>query len=290
MKSNLRNLFLVFLLLMLFSSLNKKNISAQTSTPAPQDSHTNEDAFNDAFKTYQLKIEDYNKIHTDYAFYRAQFIKYRTLQSQTDAIDATKKMLQTRDDVVIAYLNVLDHRFDFTIGITDVDVAGYKKQLASEMAWFDNHRQNVESAGTLSDLVADSNSANKRYTSDTSLFYQIASDVAFGRLIDYTDRTKTTFSGLNDKLDKIRNETDEVYQFSPYKFQILDRWIFEAESRIARNDEKIVSIRNGISAMLKGVTPIGYSSMVSTLGQSQLYLKETISYMKEVIQSVKTGE
>lgn len=262
-----------------------------SQTPTPDPTQENRDLFNEGFKEYQQKFEDYNKAHEDYSFYRAQYQKFNTLASKQDMYEATKKMLQARDDVVIAYFKALDLRLGFTIGISDTALDGFKKTIAAETQWFSDHRDRIGSAGTLEDLIKDSNSASVRFNSDTAFFYQLLGALSYGKVSDYTDRTGEILTPLKDKLEQIRSDSREGYSFSSDKFQALDRWIFDADSRMIRSGEKLADASIKISSLtrLRG-SASSYNAVLNVLGEAQLYLKETTSYMKEVIRSVKTGE
>lgn len=279
------------LILVLFVGLTPKLIYSQTPTSAPGINPL-EVEYSNTYKDYLTKQENYNKAHEDYLFKRAQYTKYQTLQSQQDAFTATQTMLKARDEVVIGYLNTLKAKMKAGTGISDTRLQGLNTRIDQEISWFSDHENKLSSAGTLNDLFGDSNEAQTEFNASNSLFYEVLSTVADGKVSDYASRTDDLFSRLKMKLDAIRTDTRDGYSFSPDKFQTLDRWVYETDGRITRSKEKSSQVDVLMLSFAKKGTMFGgtYNSIISVLGDEQLLLNDAFSFMKEIIISVKTED
>ena len=252
---------------------------------------TSEVTFADSYKTYQEAIEAYQIAHQDYILKRSQYLRFKTQTAQTAAHDSTAAMLQARDGAVIRYSLALKARVNEAIGVTQARKDALNFKIDEEVLWFSDHKERVPSAGTLDDLVKDSNEAKTRFEGNEGLYYEILANVGLGKINDFILRMEEQVIDLREKVDEIRSEERDDFRFSDRKLQILDRWIFEAETRIIRAKEKRAEAENlitGLSTVQKGSGLSKYNDVVKTLGESQLFLKEAAAFLQEIIREIKT--
>jgi hypothetical protein len=253
---------------------------------------TTEEAFTSAYSQYNEKLADYNKARDDYVLARAQYLKFKTQRSETDAFNATLRFLQTRDEVVVLYLDTLEKKLDAAVGVSNAQNSALKFAISEEKQWFNQHKVNLLSAGTLKDLVADSDKAEDRYQEDHALFYQVLSVVSFGKVIDYQERSEELIMVLKDRLEGIKNEEVDGYKLSFDKSQTIDRWLVESENKIARSEEKQVKIEDEMLKFednkKKARASSIYNSVLKIATESRQLLKESTTMLLEVIREVKT--
>lgn len=248
--------------------------------------------YDDVYAEYTGSIEEYNKAHAEYILRRAQYLKFQSLKSRQDAYNATLIMLEKRDDIVISYLNVLRKKIEEGIGISDTKKESLFLSIEEEIDWFSNHKDNLSTTGSLNDLVSDSKLAADRWLKITPLAYEVMAVLSQGKVTNFDSRIDDVFSETKKILDIVRNDNRDGYSFSSYKLQILDRWIFEADGKIARSRTKQSEADVLIIEMTtskKKVTDT-YSSIISKLTESQLYMKETNLFLKEIVKQIKTEE
>ncbi len=241
--------------------------------------------YNDAYAQYTSRQAEYQKAHDEYVLRRSQYLRFKSLQSEKDARDATVAMLGTRDEVVIAYLSVLQKRLEETTGLTDAGKKVYLTQLTDEKTFFKDHKAKIPSAGTLDDLVADSNLASNRYKDDQKLLYQILFAIANGKITDLRTRLSDNLNNIKSKIETIRNETRPEYTFDLDKLQKIDRYVFESENKLARSEEKQISAQD--TTNIRDFTSDTYTQKLGQLGEAQQLLKEASSYMREIINEVE---
>jgi len=243
--------------------------------------------YNDAFLQYNLKMEEYKKAHETYVLKRAQYIKFKSLQSEKEAHDATVLLLQTRDDVTIYYINAIKLRMQETAGVTDEQKTVMMGLLDQETKFFSDHKARIPSTGTLQDLVTDSNLAKDEMKKAEPVFYQTLFTISDGKLTDMRARLGDNFTQLKAKIDMIRNETKPEYQFSLEKMQSIDRFIFESENKIERADDKKTQAEAIKPNDRQAFTAQDYTQRLGVLAEAQQLLKEASSFLKEIVSEVK---
>lgn len=248
--------------------------------------------FTAAFEKYNQSVENYQTLHDDYVLARAQYLRFGTQKSKTEAEDVTTNMLQARDDVVIDYLYLLEARLNTTVGVEPARRESMVLKLDEEISWFSDHRDSLTSAGDLEDLVSDSDEAKDHYNATLPLFYETLANVSYGRVTDYRNRLEDILNESKSKLDEIRNE-DEKNSFSFEKFQTLDRWVFESENLISRSsdkqndaDELLNELSTGKRRNNKYISL--YNQILTDLTDSQQLLKDATGYLGELLKEVKT--
>jgi len=285
----LKALAFAFLFYVLCSMFYVLPVWSQEAVPAQ------ETAFDRQYSDYQAQIKEYELKHSDYILKRSQYLRFKTLTSQEDAIDATGEMLFARADVVASYLKTLKEKLKEGEDIPADFEARITVSIDDELVWLSSHKGETATAETLKDLEGSSLESSERFSSSQNLaFYETLSAIALGKVLGYEKRTQDLFDGLKKKLDEIRSDSRDEYSFSSNKFQILDRWMFDAETRIERSKQRSVSVSTLFSqknTKSKRTNALSlYNQTLTTLGQSQLYLKEANTFMGEVIRELKTAE
>lgn len=247
--------------------------------------------FANAYKEYTLRVESYKVAHDEYILARSQYLKFKTLTSENNAKEATIRMLEARDEVLIKYLVALKVRIDEIKGTSNETRESLFLRLDEEMKWFLDHKDHLSSAGTLDDLVSDSDKAKKRFESIDPLIYEALSTISSGRLNNLKERLNNIFSDVRNKINEIKEEEREEYKFSTRKIQIIERWISETESRIARGEEKRAEAKTLISGITgKGKSVDRYNEVLTKLNEGQQYFREASLNVVEIISEIKTAE
>lgn len=260
--------------------------------PLAVHSQNAEPNFDAAFESYTQSKELYDSAHEDYVFARAQYLRFRTLKSRTDARDATLRMLEARDDVVITYLEALSTRLGGAMGLTPERKSNLFVKLTTEKDWFTEHKAGLSSAATPEDLADDSDEAKARFDQIVPLFYETLATTAFGKTTDMRDRVRQLNTQLRQKVDELKLEERDDYKFSSDKLLRLDRWLFESENRLVRVDDKLNESEVLISQINSNqrFNIATYNNSLTRLEEGRGYMNEALSFLKEVIKDVKTEE
>ena len=244
------------------------------------------------YQEYSLKVEEYRRSRDEYILARSQYLKFKTLTSQNTAKEKTITFLQARDEVVVSYIKTVIEKLKKTQGIPDATRDAVINRLNDEVNWFSDHKGRVSAAGSLEDLVSDSDEAKKRYELIGPQFFEALSVVSSGRVNRFRERLDDTFASVKDKVTEIREEDREEYKFETRKLEIIDRWIFDTEGRIIRSQEKLVEADGLIAGFTSPKTrgASNYNEVLEVLGESQQYLKEASLFVKEIIREIKTED
>jgi hypothetical protein len=241
--------------------------------------------FKEAFLQLNLRMEDYNKAHDEYVLRRSQYLRFKSLQSESDARAATADLLKKRDDVVIAYLVSLKLRMAETPGITSDQKSPLDIRIDEEIDFYKDHKANVPSAGSLTDLVEDSQKAQTRYKENEDLFFNTLFIVSNGKVSDFYTRLTESLTGIKAKVGLIREEQRDEYKLSQTKLDAIDRFIFESENKLVRAQEKQLEAFKTTPGQKYSAD--NYSERLRTLTDAQGYLREVSSFLKEVINQMK---
>ena len=248
--------------------------------------------FDKTYQEYNLVLDEYKKLHTEYVLKRAQYLRFKTLKSKEESFDATLTMLQARDDVVVSYLLALKSRLSEATGVADGKRNALNIRINQKSGWFSEHREVLISAGTLGDLVKDSSEAKEEYVQVITLSYEVLATMSEGKIVDFNERLSTLFEAVEKKLGEIESEEREEYVLSTRKLQVIDRWMFDSENRFVRGEEKQVEAENTLSlfAGQKGSALEKFNRITSTLGEARLFYKEVSTFLKEVIVEIKVAD
>ncbi len=244
--------------------------------------------FQKAYKDYVFMYDLYKKSHSDYLLARSQYQEAKTLAAQTKARDAAVAMLQARDDVVITYLTALRMRLSESEGIADPDREGLYNRLDGQIAWYKDHKDSIPSAGTLDDLVKDSDEAKDHFSTTEPLSYEVLATVPVGKVEVLREK-------LNNILVEIKIKVEEIRSKGDHDTSITERWILETENKITRSLDKeieaqklIVELQTPSDKYKTQSREKTYNNVIALLQESNQFLREASSYMREIVKSIKT--
>ncbi|MFC1649803.1 hypothetical protein ACFL2C_03785 [Patescibacteria group bacterium] len=248
-----------------------------------------------AFDVYQLIFDDYKSAHEDYVLARSQYQRFQTLTSQNNARNATIRMLEERDEVTIKYLEALKKKL---ISVETIE-SGRRDRLISqideEINWFSGHKERLSSAGTLEEVVEDSNEAKERYDLLQSVVFESLSVVPYSDTVRLGERLDENFADTKEIVNQIRAESREEYRFDTEKLERIDKWIFDTESKIERGKEKLAEAQLTLDSFSEGQEARGrstheqvYGNMIREITESIRDMKDASLFNKEIMKEIKT--
>jgi hypothetical protein len=265
---------LSFLLLLTSCFLLLTQTLAQSPT-------TTEFNFDRAYQDYLYNYNLYRSAYQDYLVAQNEYQKYKTLSSQTKFLETAKTMLLTRADTVKTYLTALRMKLRETTGIINYQQNLYYVKLDDEVAWVDSYKQSLPSAGSLDDLGQLSSQMEGKSNLYHYLAYKTIGVVVCARESALKEHVQDVISRLENQINQIRNEGRNT--------DVLERWLIEAKQKFARAEEKFTQAQNIYGSITENPSSQtnGYNSAGVALEQSNQYLKETITSLKEIIREIK---
>ena len=238
-----------------------------------------------AYQDYTYNYSIYRRAHNDYVLAKGQYLSYKTLKSKTNAYDKTLAMLQARDEAIKTYLTALRLKLVETEGVPSLERDALFGRIDTEVAWYEDHRGRLASAGSLEDLVVNSEEVKDKYTSTEILYYQTLASILAGKENDFRERLMAVISDIKDKVAEIRQNQDK-------NTRKIERWVLEAELRLTRSQEKTFDAQSVISELKERDRDKFkiYNESRELITESHQYLKEASSFLKEIIDEAKTSD
>lgn len=241
--------------------------------------------FNKAYQDYLYNYDIYQKAHSDYDIARSQYLASQTISAQTKAQEATAAMLVDRDQALNTYLSALRQKLKESAGIDNSTKDGIYSQIDTEIAWYSDHKSKISSAGSLDDLVADSNDASNQFKQTELLIYKVLVTISIGTTTDYRDRVRSEIDALRTKISEIKVNGDK-------NVDPVERALTDAEDRLSRSTEKEAEAQTLLLKMKPSDKDklSSYNSVELSVGESLSYIKEANSIIKDSIRQIKTAD
>jgi len=239
--------------------------------------------YNRAYEDYIFTLEQYRQAHSEYLLARAQYMQSGTLTAQTKARDATVAMLETRDDVIATYLTALRMRLNEAPGIDPALRDGLSARLDVDVNWFLNHKSGIHSAGTLEDLISDSNQAKDYFELTRNLNYEVLQVISMGKVANLREQVIEPFT-------KLKIKVAEFSANNGFNSQVVDRWIIETDYKLTRSQEKYASALSLLASLQNPKEKDKYSvynNALFRLQESLQYLDEANQFVQEILRGVK---
>ena len=242
--------------------------------------------FSKAYADYTFQLSQYQKAHSEYELAKAAYAQSDTLAARSEAQTKTASMLGARDETVRTYLVAIRLRLGEVGGILSTEKDPLFSGLDSEAAWYESHRKEVSSAGSLEDLVRQSGEAKARFENETTnIAYKSLLTISKGKITVRRNDAGGIISALDAKIAEIRQNGDK-------ETVEIERWMLDAHAKLDRSDEKIGEAGGEIAGLddaKKDKLKI-YNESIFSLDESFQFIKEAVTFMKQVVREVKTAD
>ena len=234
-------------------------------------------AYNDYVYNYNL----YRSAHLDYVAAKTEYHTYGTLTAKTKAIQTTRKLLHQRAEALKTYLTALRMKLHEETGITSYKQNLYFIKLDDEVAWLSQHQSNLTTPSTVEDLLAESKRLEDRYPQILIISYQTLGAVLEGRQDFLRDDVNQLIETTGQKIEEIRNSGEDT--------TTLERWLIEAKQKVTLSEEKqsqAVNVLGAIDPWSREMSN-SFNQARHLLEESNQYLKEGVTFLKEIIREIK---
>jgi len=244
--------------------------------------------FSKALSDYEYTYNQYRQSHLQYETAKRAYLKFETLNSKNEAQEKTALMLRLRDETIRTYLTALRLKLAEVTKIDDYNLNLFYLRLDEEVTWYLEHAGSFKSAGTLEDLLVLAEASEKRYdTQSLDVTYRTLHGIINYKVTQNTDQVEEQTKAIRTKLNQIKQAEDK-------DVTLAERWLLEAENRLAWSKEK----RAQSQIEIDKIGQRRYGSKRGTifyqarflLEEARQYLKETNSYLREVIKEIKNAD
>lgn len=240
-----------------------------------------------AYSDYLHELEQYNREHNEYLAAKAQYQQAKTLAAETKARDETAQMLVARDKTIRAYLQAIRMKMLETQGVESSQRDGLSSRLETDVNWYATHSDAVASAGSLSDLVSDSEEAKSHFDEITTpLIYETLIVMPIAKVSELRKELSVLVSDT-------RNVSNEVRDSNSFDVSNADRWLLQVDGKVTRSLDKTIEASNLLVSLQgnergpKNYTST-YNNALNLLTEAKQYIREANDYLGEVIRLVRT--
>ena len=237
-----------------------------------------------AYQDYLYQFDLYRQKYSDFTIAKNEYEKFGSLASQTTALANTSAMLSQRDQLLRAYLLLLNEKLNEDRGLIDTQKATYWALTGNEISFLNSHSTLVGSIGSLDDAAEVSKELESHYAILGASMRQVITGVSLGQLAVLTRQYDKTLADAKAILNANRGA------FSPQKQSTVDRWILQITNTRSLYQQKIDSI-NTKNAQLKGSSIETLDDLFGQLkrdvGQAKQYLMEGNRFIGELVEALR---
>lgn len=236
-----------------------------------------------AYRDYLFQFDDYRQKETDFRVAKTEYEKFRSLASETAALEKTKTLLVQRDQLLRAYLSLLNERLNEDRGLSGSEKLLYQRLIQSEVVFLDAHSQLIPAIGSLTDAEEVSKKLTDHYDILAASIRQTITGIALGQLADVAQEHDRAFSAAQLLIAGNRGI------FTPQKQSTLDRWVLSITNKRSLYGQKVQTISQA-SSLLKGdiqALDRSFAQIQKDIAEARQYLVESVSFLGELTTALK---
>lgn len=203
-----------------------------------------------AYNDYSYNYSQYRGAYNDYQTAKSSYAAYQTLNSQANAINKLRAVLQTRDSLISSYYDLLFEKSAGKISLAQKD-------------WLAEHQRKLAAAASLEDLNSAAAEFESRYPQMDTETKQ-----AVGIILLAKEKV------LTDQWAKLADDTSVKMKAIP------DTGIGE---------RGVIAARDKFALGIKKLTGLKWETLLSDqqkLSEANQYFREATDYLLEVVKSV----
>lgn len=223
-------------------------------------------------QTYQA----YRDANNTYLIKRNQYLQFKTLNSQTEALVAVKDFLEKRDLVLLSYISLLRTK--------NAD-STFSTLLDEEYTFLNSHKDQVGAIGSLDDAVRHSDKAKERHIPFQGTSRKITATLILAKI-----------NALKVTLDALILEGESLAQTLRSQGKdpsTVERWMIEAKNKNLQTERKIIEIQQMIANLnARDANQIlgDYNEIQVALFEANQYIREAANFLNEYKESIKYGK
>lgn len=237
-----------------------------------------------AYQDYLYQFNVYRQNYSDFTITKNEYLKFKTLVSQTTALHATKKMLSQRDLLLRAYLLLLNEKLNEDRGLSQTEKGTYQTLIANEVMFLENHSRLVDNIGSLEDSSNVSKELESHYAVLQSSMRQTIAGISLGKLAVLSKNFDASLEQTRILLNTSRGI------FTPQKQSTIDRWhlqITNTKSLYQQKVDHIVSKNTQLKGSSIEEQDQAFSQITKDVAEARQYLIEATSYLRELIEAIR---
>lgn len=237
-----------------------------------------------SYRDYLYQFDLYRQKNSEFTVAKNEYQKFKSLTSQTTALEKTIAMLSQRDLLLRAYLLLLNEKLNEDRGVNESEKITYQILIKNEISFLDTHSIVVNSIGSLEDATDASRELESHYVVLGASMRQTIIGVSLGQLFVLSRQFDTLLADTKALLSANKGI------FTPQKQATIDRWILQIQNIRSLYQQKIDSITTQ-NAQIKSSNIDSqdelFRQLKKELAQARQYLAEGTAFIGELITALR---
>lgn len=190
-----------------------------------------------AYQDYLYQFDQYRQRNAEFEIAKNEYLKFKTLTSENDALEKTRALLTQRAQLLRAYLLLLNEKLNESVHMIPTDKQVYQTMINNEVSFLDSHSLLIPSVGSIEDAIEVSNHLQDHYVILQKTIRQTIGGLTIAEL-----------SGLAEDYDAILVSSKNLINsssggFTLEKQAVIDRWVLQITNKRTLYQQKITQIK-----------------------------------------------
>jgi len=237
-----------------------------------------------AYQDYLYQFDVYRQRYADFQVAKNEYLKFKTLTSENDALEKTRVLLTQRAQLLRAYLLLLNEKLNESEHMTATDKQVYQTLINNEVSFLDNHSLLIPSVGTIADAEEVSERLEDHYTILQTSIRQTIGGLSLAEL-----------SGLAKDYDAALLAAKNLINgaaggFTLEKQAVIDRWVLQITNKRTLYQQKFTQLST-LNTSYKGKSEDElnekFSDIQRMVAEARQELMEGSSFMGELVTALR---
>lgn len=237
-----------------------------------------------AYQDYLYQFDLYRQNYADFAVAKNEYEKFGTLTSQTTALQKTIDVLSQRDNLLRAYLLLLNEKLNETTDTTSIDKNLYQTLIRNEVTFLENHSKSVDAIGSLEDAKTASANLESHYNVLSASIRQTIVGIVLDGLLRQAKLFDQTLADARAIISANRG------QFTPEKQSILDRWVLQVTNTRSLAQQKIDEVKSksaSLATLPADQQQNKFLAIQKNIADARQYFLDSDSYLGEIVEALR---
>ncbi len=237
-----------------------------------------------AYQDYLYQFDLYRQKYSEFQVAKNEYQKFKSLTSQTQALETTKTMLAQRDQLLHAYLVNLGEKVNEELGLSSVNKQLYRSLIQSELTFLEGHAQLIPSINSIDDAISISQELESHYQVLQTSMHQIIAGISLAKL--------STISQYYDQNVRVAQNLINTNSsaFPPGKVNTINRWLLQIQNKRSLYQQKVDEANQAITG-LTSTDPNDldqkFQAILKQISDAKQYLSDGISFLGELANALK---
>jgi uncharacterized protein (DUF885 family) len=240
-----------------------------------------------AYQDYLYQFDVYRQKYNEFIIARNEYLKFKTLTSQSAAITKSREMMSQRAQLLRAYLLMLEAKIPETPELTKKEQELFRAHIFDEVSFLENHSQFVKSIQSIQDALKASNDLESHYVIMQQAMRQMTLGISLAKLRGLGEQYSNQLTIAKSLIDEAKPTMSLDQQ------AVIDRWFLQISNKRTLFLQKIDSLTNAIGVLKQekiDELDIATQQIQKELTEGQKELVEGESFMTELMRVLSYKE